>query len=61
MSYFNTWHHVKIAQIIGGLSKSIPDNIVQEITDEFGRQFENDNVRFDFKRFQKAVTRQRGG
>ncbi len=60
MPKFYGWHYNAVAKIIGNLPV-LPDVAVQTITEEFGKAFELDNDRFDFKQFQSAVTRVREG
>ena len=38
-----------------------PDNIIQELTNSFGRMFSKDSTKFDFTRFQSLVTRLKEG
>ena len=59
MSTFSQKHYSKIAKFLGNLSE--PDEFVQILTERFGQFFLGDNERFNFKRFQSAVTREREG
>ena len=60
MPTFYQQHFNKVAEIIGNLPV-LSDQCVQVVVEEFGKAFELNNEKFNFKHFQSKVTRVREG
>lgn len=59
MLTFSQKHYRKVAKWLGQMEDI--DSFVQMLTEKFGRFFKQDNDKFDFKKFQSTVTREREG
>lgn len=56
---FSLKQYREIAKMLGRLEEK--DELVEVLTRKFGMFFLRDNPKFDFRRFQSAVTREREG